>query len=132
MHFLRFQHIWQTISLLTKVIKYSKYFQPGLQQHDFTPKAMSRLAVLVSRTLGQKSMRITFELKENDNENDLCDLIKRQATEYQTETLPKLDVQRKQNSYWKYAYGLVGIDVENEMQQQADKSVPIDQYWGQV
>jgi len=75
-------------------------------------------------------MRITFELKEN--ENDLCDLIKRQATEYQTETLPKLDVQRKQNSYWKYAYGLVGIDVENEMQQQADKSVPIDQYWGQV
>jgi len=82
-------------------------------------------------------MRITFELKENDNENDLCDLIKRQATEYQTETLPKLDqlendVQRKQNSYWKYAYGLVGIDVENEMQQQADKSVPIDQYWGQV
>jgi len=70
-------------------------------------------------------MRITFELKENDNENDLCDLIKRQD---QLEN----DVQRKQNSYWKYAYGLVGIDVENEMQQQADKSVPIDQYWGQV
>ena len=128
-------HLINHLPIDNKIVRYAKYFQPSLQQHDFTPKALSQLALMIGKTLGKDAMKEYFGLKMEQNENDLCDVVKKEATEYQTEVLPQISSNkdqpassRVQPSYWKYAYGLIGIEPLPPEQ----TSLPIDEFWEKV
>lgn len=103
------QHIASTLSTMAsylrnylpfkkKVVRYSKYCQPGRHQHNFASKTLSWLAFSVDQVLGKDIMKLLFNLKDSATEHYLCDIVRREAAEYQTEILPQEMYMKNQGS----------------------------------
>ena len=77
-----------------------------------------------------------FEIKNERTIDGLCDIIKTEFRSYQTESIPnnyfmkndepKQSNTQNQQSYWKYAYGVAGIE---EHSVEETKFRRIDDYW---
>ena len=81
-------------------------------------------------------MRRYFKLGSTATKFDLCDVVKKEFREYQTQKVEDKDEgshekkRRLQYLYWKYAYGL--LDIEQTTEKSSEQCTKIDDYWLKV
>lgn len=80
-------HLLEHLPLENKVIKSATCFQPAMHQNASTPKMMARLARIIGRAIGKDQISKVFQVKSGTTLNGLCDVIKLEANQYQTEVI---------------------------------------------
>ena len=119
-----------------QIIKYARFFQPSLQQSIAATNAIGRLTLSIAQVLGADEMRRYFKLESTATKFDLCDVVKKEFREYQTYKVEDKDEEsyekkrRLQCSYWKYAYGLLGIKQTTD--KSSEQCTKIGDYWFKV
>ena len=115
------KHLVSKHALDNTVLRDAQHFQSSFRQRQFLPSAISRLAMVCANVFGKEQMRKIFRLKQGATKFDLCDTIKLECHEYQTENIPESyymvqeqsEKGRNQTSYWKSAYEVAGVDLGN-------------------
>ena len=67
-----------------QIIKDARFFKPSLQQSNAAPNAISRLTLSIVQVLDTDEMRY-FKLGSTATKFDLCDVVKKEFREYQTD-----------------------------------------------
>ena len=132
------KHLVSKLALDNTVLRNAQHFQPSFRQCQFLPSAISRLAIVCGNVFGEEQMRKIFRLKQGATKVDLCDTIKLECHEYQTENIPESYYMVQEQSekgrnqtYWKSAYGVAGIDM-GDANFKEENFRRIDQYWFKV
>ena len=123
-----------------QVIYDARFLHPLYRQRKNALNGVNRLTLEVAKVLGKQIMQVYFKVNSEIDEFQLCDIIQREFTEYQTEIIPpsfyvdedKSVSGRKQVSYWEYAYDLAGIIELNAVTEEGPKYTRIEKYWLKV
>ena len=133
------KHLVSKLALDDTVLRDTRHFQPSFRQRQFLPSAMPRLAMVCANVFGGKQVRKISRLKQDTTKFDLCDTIKLECYEHQTENIPESSYMfqeqsekgRNQTSYWKSAYEVAGINL-GDTSFKEENFKRIDQYWYKV
>ena len=131
-------YLLKNLPLNKQVIRDAKYLHPSSRSASSTSvKGISRLARSVAECLGD-SFHHVFQLQKEATVDSLIDEISCEWSLYSIEDIPsslifkeeKIEPQKKrsQPSYWKYAYGLCGID-SYDVNEDDYRYRRVDEYW---
>ena len=129
------KYLLKNLPFDNQIVKDARFLQSSLQQSTAAPNAISRLTLCIAQALGTDEMRKYFKLGSTASKYDLCDIVKKEFREYQTHKIEEKNESprkklRPQYSYWKYAYGLLDIDLDAV--KSSEQCIKIDEYWFQV
>ena len=122
--------LMSTSSLMLQYLYLSNRLKKNAQN------AIGKLTIKIANALGETAIRNVF--KTDGSKFQVCDIVKKEFAEYQTEVIPesfylvpKKDVAgRQQNSYWDQAYREAGIYLKIEEEESG--SCRVDDYWFKV
>lgn len=132
------KYLMENLPLNSQILLDVKCLNPLLRKRSTSIETISRLSKLVLNCLGEGIYEI-FNIKKETTVDELVDVITAEYRIYQIENITdkmvyKDDDEEKkasnhtQYSYWKYAYGIAGIDSYNK-EGNVYKFKRIDDFW---
>jgi hypothetical protein len=120
-----------------QVVRDARYLQFSFREKKAGTNAISRLSLLIGKTLGSEGLSLYFGSNIKTH-YDLCDKVKHEYSLYQMEKIPDTFISKEQEtlvnrpqqatSYWKEAYGLLDI----EMYSSSNSYRGCDEFWVDV
>lgn len=134
------EYLIKNLPITCRLLKSAKCLHPAERQKTSSLNSISYLAQSVAKALGEESMKNCFNLKDGKNSFDLIDIIRKEFMEYQTEVIPESysviesTEERKRSGamkdgYWKRAYSIAGIDMDDLINDDTSDLKRIDDYW---
>ena len=132
-------YLVQNLPIDEQVVYDAQFLGPQKQGTKKSLSAIKRLAREVTNALGPNALKEFYQLKEDESADTVVDRITDEYKIYQLEKIPASFTevkaeQRKNNraSYWRYAYGLLDINVDAAEFSPDSSLVRLDHYWSSV